>query len=336
MRVGVLAATVAGLAGAALAQASGEFLKDKAVSLYIGYSVGGAYDIYARLLARHLGKHLPRQPMIVPRNMEGAGSLRLANWLYAAAPRDGTAFATIGRGAPFDKLLARPGIEFEATEFSWIGSANDEVSICVAWHASGVSAFADLMKKELVVGAAGAGSDDDQFPRVINALLGTKMRVVSGYPGGNDVILAMERGEVSGRCGWSWSSVKSTHPTWLAAHKINILAQLGLSRHPDLPDVPLVTDFASTDEQRRILKLIFVRQMLGRPFLGPPGIAPERLAVLRQGFTATMKDPEFLADAEKLKLEVRPLSGEEAETVVRQIYAETSPAIAKRAAALLP
>jgi tripartite-type tricarboxylate transporter receptor subunit TctC len=336
MRAGVLAATVAGLAGAALAQASGEFLKDKTVSLYIGYSVGGAYDIYARLLARHLGKHLPHDPMIVPRNMEGAGSLRLANWLYAAAPRDGTAFATIGRGAPFDKLLARPGIDFEATEFSWIGSANDEVSICVAWHTSGVSAFTDLMKKELVVGAAGAGSDDDQFPRVINGLLGTKMRVVSGYPGGNDVILAMERGEVNGRCGWSWSSVKSTHPTWVAAHKINILAQLGLSRHPDLPDVPLVTDFASTDEQRRILKLIFVRQMLGRPFLGPPRIAPERLAVLRRGFTATMKDPEFLADAEKLKLEVRPLSGEEAETVVRQIYAETSPAIAKQAAALLP
>ncbi|HEY7246883.1 MAG TPA: hypothetical protein VH678_23660 [Xanthobacteraceae bacterium] len=329
-------AAVAVLAGTALAQVPGDFLKDKGLNLYIGYTVGGAYDLYARLVARHPGRHLPHSPVIVPRNMEGAGSLRLANWLYSAAPRDGTAMATIGRGAPFDKLLARPGIEFDATEFSWIGSANDEVSICVAWHTSGVSTFTDLMQKELIVGAAGAGSDDDQFPRVINGVLGTKMRVVSGYPGGNDVVLAMERGEVNGRCGWSWSSVKSTHPTWLAAKKINILAQLGLSRHPDLPDVPLVQDFARTDEQRQILKLIFVRQALGRPFLGPPGIPPERLAVLRQGFNETMKDPEFLGDAGKLKLEVRPLSGEQAEVVVRQIYAETSPAIAQRAAALLP
>jgi tripartite-type tricarboxylate transporter receptor subunit TctC len=336
VRRGVLAAVMAGLAGTVLAQAPGDFFKDKSLNLYIGYSVGGAYDLYARLLARHLPKHLPHSPAIVPRNMEGAGSLRLANWLYGAAPRDGTAMGTIGRGAPFDKLLARPGIDFEATEFSWIGSANDEVSICVAWHTSGVSHFTDLMQKELIVGAAGAGSDDDQFPRVINGVLGTKMRVVSGYPGGNDVVLAMERGEVNGRCGWSWSSVKSTHPTWLAAGKINILTQLGLSRHPDLPDIPLVTDFAKTDEQRRILRLILVRQALGRPFLGPPGIPPERLAVLRQGFNETMKDPRFLADAEKLKLEVRPLSGEQAEVVVRQIYAETSPTIAQRAAALLP
>ena len=327
VRRGMLAAVMAGLAGTVLAQAPGDFFKDKSLNLYIGYSVGGAYDLYARLLARHLPKHLPHSPAIVPRNMEGAGSLRLANWLYGAAPRDGTAMGT---------LLARPGIEFEATEFSWIGSANDEVSICVAWHTSGVSTFTDLMHKELIVGAAGAGSDDDQFPRVINGVLGTKMRVVSGYPGGNDVVLAMERGEVNGRCGWSWSSVKSTHPTWLAAGKINILAQLGLSRHPDLPDIPLVTDFAKTDEQRRILRLILVRQALGRPFLGPPGIPPERLAVLRQGFAETMKDPQFLADAEKLKLEVRPLSGEQAEVVVRQIYAETSPTIAQRAAALLP
>jgi tripartite-type tricarboxylate transporter receptor subunit TctC len=336
VRKAILALSIAVLSGAAAAQSPGDFFKDKTLSLYIGYSVGGAYDLYARLLARHLAKHLPHNPTIVPRNMEGAGSLRLANWLYGAAPRDGTAIATISRGAPFDKLLARPGIEFEASEFSWIGSANDEVSACVAWHTSGIAAFTDLMQKELIVGAAGAGSDDDQFPRVINGVLGTKMRVVSGYPGGNDVVLAMERGEVNGRCGWSWSSVKSTHPAWLAAGKINILAQLGLSRHPDLPDIPLVQDFAKTDEQRRILKLIFVRQALGRPFLGPPGIPPERLAILRQGFNETMRDPEFLADAEKLKLEVRPLSGEQAEGVVRQIYQDTSPAIAQRAAALLP
>jgi len=335
-RVGAVAAMLAILAAPGLAQSPGEFFKDRAIDLYIGYSVGGGYDVYARLLARHLGKHVPGGPTIVPRNMEGAGSLRLANWLYGAAPRDGSAIATVSRGAPFDKLLGRPGIAFEGSEFSWIGSANDEVSVCVAWHTSGVATFADLTRTPLIVGAAGAGSDDDQFPRVINGVLGTKMRVVSGYPGGNDVILAMERGEVGGRCGWSWSSIKANRPAWLSEKKINILFQLGLSRHPDLPEVPLVTDFATDDAQRSVLKLILARQALGRPFLGPPAIPPDRLAALRQAFVATMKDPEFLADAERLKLEIRPLSGEQASVVVREIYAQTSPDVAKRAAALLP
>ena len=335
-RVGAVAAMLAILAAPGLAQSPGDFFKDRAIDLYIGYSVGGGYDVYARLLARHLGKHVPGGPTIVPRNMEGAGSLRLANWLYGAAPRDGSAIATISRGAPFDKLLGRPGIAFDGSEFSWIGSANDEVSVCVAWHTSGVATFADLARTPLIVGAAGAGSDDDQFPRVINGVLGTKMRVVSGYPGGNDVILAMERGEVGGRCGWSWSSIKANRPAWLSEKKINILFQLGLSRHPDLPEVPLVTDFATDDAQRSVLKLILARQALGRPFLGPPAIPPDRLAALRQAFVATMKDPEFLADAERLKLEIRPLSGEQASVVVREIYAQTSPDVAKRAAALLP
>ena len=334
--VGPVGVMLALLAAPALAQGPGDFFKDRHVDLYIGYTVGGGYDIYARLIARHLGKHVPGGPTVVPRNMEGAGSLRLANWLYAVAPRDGSAIAAIGRGAPFDKLLGRPGIAFDGNQFSWIGSANDEVSVCVSWHTSGVSTFADLMHTPLIVGAAGAGSDDDQFPRVMNGVLGTKMRVVTGYPGGNEVILAMERGEVGGRCGWSWSSIKTNHPDWLAEKKINLLAQFGLSKHPDLPEVPLITDFATDDEQRGILKLILARQTLGRPFVAPPAIPPDRLAALRDAFVATTKDTEFLADAERLKLEIRPLSGEQASLVVTQVYAQTSPAIAKRAAALLP
>jgi tripartite-type tricarboxylate transporter receptor subunit TctC len=333
---GSVGAMLALLAAPALAQGPGDFFKDRHVDLYIGYSVGGGYDIYARLVARHLGKHVPGGPTIVPRNMEGAGSLRLANWLYAVAPKDGSAIAAIGRGAPFDKLLGRPGIAFDGSQFSWIGSANDEVSVCVSWHTSGVSTFADLTQKPLIVGAAGAGSDDDQFPRVMNGVLGTKMRIVTGYPGGNEVILAMERGEVGGRCGWSWSSIKANPPAWVAEKKINILTQFGLSRHPDLPEVPLVTDFATDDEQRGILKLILARQALGRPFVAPPAIPPDRLAALRDVFVATMKDPDFLADAGRLKLEIRPLSGEQASLVVTQIYAQTSPDVAKRAAALLP
>jgi tripartite-type tricarboxylate transporter receptor subunit TctC len=179
-------------------------------------------------------------------------------------------------------------------------------------------------------------SDDDQFPRVINSVFGTKMRVVSGYPGGNDVVLALERGEVNGRCGWSWSSMKSAQAAWLTENKVHILAQLALSKHADLPNVPLIIDLAQNDEQRQILRLIFARQGLGRPFLGPPGIPPDRLEALRQAFEATMKDPAFLAEADKLKMEINPLTGAEVEDLVKQIYAETSAEVAKRAAALLP
>jgi tripartite-type tricarboxylate transporter receptor subunit TctC len=324
------------LVGRAHAQADSNFYAGRTIDLYIGYSVGGGYDVYARLLARHLGKHIPGNPNVIPKNMEGAGSLRLANWLYVAAPKDGTAIGTISRGAPFDALLGRPGIQFDANKFTWIGSANDEVSVCATWHASGVENFEDLRTKEIVVGAAGAAADDDQFPRVINGVLGTKMRVVSGYPGGNDVVLALERGEVSGRCGWSWSSLKTAQAAWLSGKKINIIAQLGLSKHSDLPNVPLILEFAKTEQQQKILRLIFARQGLGRPFLAPPGVPADRVQILRKAFMATMKDPDFLAEAERGKVEIRPLSGEQVEELVAKVYRETDPEIAKQAAALIP
>src|SRR6478672_1744007 len=228
----LLAATwMAFATGFARAETPAEFYKGKSVSLYIGYTTGGGYDVYARLLARHLGKHIPGNPTIIPRNMEGAGSLRLANWLYSVAPTDGTAIATIGRGAPFDQLLGRPGIQFDAPRFTWIGSMNNEVAVCVSWQTSSVKTFDDMKKIPMVVGAAGAGNDDDLFPRVMNAVLGTRMQIITAYPGGNDVTLALERGEVTGRCGWSWSSIRSSQASWVTEHKINILVQLGLNKH---------------------------------------------------------------------------------------------------------
>jgi tripartite-type tricarboxylate transporter receptor subunit TctC len=315
------------------AQGVGDFYKGKTLELYIGYSVGGAYDLYARVLARHMGKHIPGNPTIVPKNMEGAGSLRLANWLYHVAAKDGTVFGTIGRGIAFDPLLGNRGAQFEATKFTWIGSANNEVSVCVAWHDSGITKFEDLLTKEMTVGGTGAGADTDEFPRAINGVLGTKMKIVSGYPGGNDVLLALERGEVKGRCGWSWSSVLSTRPTWLQDKKIVVLAQLGLRKHPDLPDVPLVTDFAKTDEQRQILKLVFARQVMGRPYLAPPGVPKERAAVLRQAFLETLRDADFISEAQKAKLEINPVGGEEVEKVVSEVY-QTPAAVVQKAAAL--
>jgi tripartite-type tricarboxylate transporter receptor subunit TctC len=281
-----------------------------------------------------MGKHIPGNPAVVPKNMEGAGSLRLANWLYNIGPKDGTAIGTIGRGTGFDVLLGNMKAQFDATRFNWIGSANNEVSVCVAWHTSGITRFEDMLTRPLIVGGTSSSADTDQFPKITNGVLGTKMKVITGYPGGNEVGLAMERGEVQGRCGWSWSSVKSTHQKWLNEKRFAILAQLALKKHPDLPDVPLIVDLAKTDEQRKILELIFARQVMGRPFVAPPGVPRDRVEALRKAFMDTMNDKEFLADAEKAQLEITPVPGDQLEQLVRDLFA-TPPEIAKKASALL-
>ena len=319
-RLFVLTPLLVLVAATARAQPAAEFYKGKNIDLYIGYSVGGGYDIYARLLARHMGRHLPGNPTIVPKNMEGAGSLRLANWLYRVAPKDGTAFGTIGRGIAFDPMLGGKGAQFKATEFGWIGSANDEVSVCAAWGTSPIARFEDLYTRELIVGGTGATADTDFFPKIVNGVLGTKMRVVSGYPGGNDITLAMQRGEVHGRCGWSWSSIKANHPTWVKDGTLKLLVQLSLDKHDDLPNVPVIMEKVKTDEQRAILRLVFARQVMGRPFLAPPGVPAERMALLRKAFMETMKDRDFLAEAEKMKLEITPVSGEKVQDLVAEVY----------------
>jgi len=318
----------------AQAQDAAAFYKGRNVNMEIGYSVGGGYDVYARTIARFIGRHIPGAPTVVVKNMEGAGSLRLANWLYNAAPKDGTEMGTIGRGVAFDPLLGNKSAQFDASKFTWVGSANNEVSVCVAWQNNGISKFEDLYGKQMTVGGTGGGSDTDVFPQILNAVLGTKMKLISGYPGGNDVGLAMERGEVQGRCGWSWSSVQATHKDWLEQKKIVVLVQLALSKHPDLPDVPLVTDLAKTDEQRQILKLIFARQVMGRPYLAPPGIPRERVEALRQAFLDTMKDKEFLAETDREQLEITPVTGPEIEKLVKEVY-QTPAGIAAKAAQAL-
>jgi tripartite-type tricarboxylate transporter receptor subunit TctC len=332
-RMSALLLVLASLA-AARADSVADFYKGRNVDVYVGYSTGGGYDIYARMLARHMGRFIPGNPTLVVKNMEGAGSLRLANWLANAGPRDGSAFGTIGRGTSFDPILGQPGAQFTAGDFSWLGSMNQEVSICAAWHDAGIARFEDLRTRELLVGAVSNNDDTGQFARVINTVLGTKLKIVAGYPGGNDVVLAMERGEVKGRCGWSWSSVLTAHMAWWKENKIVILVQLALNKHPDLPDVPLVTDLANNDAQRQMLRMIFARQVMGRPFLAPPGVPAERVAALRKAFMDTMADKDFLADAEKAKLEINPVDGEKVQALVKEIYA-TPPEVAKQAAAAL-
>jgi tripartite-type tricarboxylate transporter receptor subunit TctC len=331
-RTCVAAVAVAFLSAvAARAEGPADFYKGKNVDLYIGYSVGGAYDLYARVIARHLGKHIPGNPTIVPKNLEGAGSLRLANWLYNVGAKDGTVIGTIGRGTAFDPLLGSRGAQFQADKFTWLGSANNEVSVCVAWKDSGISKFADVFEKELIVGGTGLAADTDQFPRILNGVLGTKFKIVSGYPGGNDITLAMERGEVKGRCGWSWSSVLATHKRWFDDGSIIVLVQMSLNKHPGLPDIPLVMDLAKTDEQKQIFKLIFARQVMGRPFLAPPRVPNERADALRDAFMRTMNDPEFLGEAEAAQLEINPVSGEDIENLVKEVYKTPKPVAAKAA-----
>jgi tripartite-type tricarboxylate transporter receptor subunit TctC len=329
VRAAALALLILGPTGVVIAQNAADFYKNRSLDLYIGYSAGGAYDFYARVIARHMGPHIPGNPTLVPRNMEGAGSLRLANWLYRVAPQDGSTFGTFGRGLAFDPLLIGKGDQFDAVKFGWIGSANNEVSVCVAMKDSGITKFEDLFTKELAVGGTGTSADTDQFPRVLNGILGTHFKIIEGYPGGNDVVFAMERGEVQGRCGWSWSSVKSTHKSWIDEKKMIVLVQLSLNRHPELPDVPLVTDFAKTDEQRQIMKMIFARQVMGRPYAAPPNLPPERLAALRQAFMDTMHDKDFLAEAEKTDLEINPVSGADVEQLVKDVYATPPDIVAK-------
>jgi len=331
----IAAAFILLLASAAIvfAQSASDFYKGRSINLYIGYSPGGAYDLYARVIARHMGAHIPGNPTLVPQNMEGAGSLRLANYLYRVAPQDGTAIATFGRGIAFDPLLLGQGDAFDAQKLNWLGSANNEVAVCVAMKNSGITKFEDLFTKELTVGGTGASSDTDQFPRVLNAVLGTHFKIVQGYPGGNDVVLAMERGEVQGRCGWSWSSVLSTHKSWIADKRMIVLIQLSLTKHPELPDVPLVMDFAKTDAQRQILKMIFARNVMGRPFVAPPNLPADRVAVLRTAFMDTMTDKDFLAEADKLQLEINPVSGADVEKLVKEVYATPPDVVAQAKAA---
>jgi tripartite-type tricarboxylate transporter receptor subunit TctC len=316
------------------AQTPAEFYKGKTIEISVGFSAGGAYDVYARMLARHIGRHIPGNPIVVPKNMDGAGSLRLANFLYNAAPQDGTALGTIGRGTGFDPLFGNKGAQFEANRFNWIGSANNEVSICLAWHTTGIRSLDDVLTKELVVGASSPSADTYQFPKVINAVFGTRFKIVTGYPGGNDIGLALERGEVFGRCGFSWSGVKATHQAWLDQKKINILFQMGLAKHGELEDVPLILDLAKTDEHRAILKLVFARQVMAWPYLMPPNVPADRVAAMRKAFMDTMRDKEFLADADKAKLEVTPVDGDAIQKLVKEIY-DTPAAVVQKAAAYM-
>ena len=307
------------------------FYKGRTVTIDIGYSAGGGYDIYARVLARHLGDHIPGNPTVIPQNMTGAGSLKVVNYLYNIAPKDGTVIATFARGMAMEPLLDKQGIEFDAQKLTWIGSITNEVSVCAFRADSGIKTWDDMLTKSYTVGGTGSGSDTDVFPNVLRSLFHMKMKLATGYPGGEDVVLALERGEVNGRCGWSWSSLMSRNRPMYEQKQIFVPVQLSLNKHEDLPDVPLVMDLSKDPKIAAALKLIFARQTLARPYAAPPNMPADRVQALRAAFDATMKDPAFLSEAKQTDLEVRPVSGEDMQKLVAELY-QTAPEVVQIAA----
>jgi tripartite-type tricarboxylate transporter receptor subunit TctC len=316
------------------AQTVAEFYRGKSVQMLIAYTPGGGYDLHARVLARHLGKHIPGNPTVVPQNFAGAAGLRLANFVFNAAPKDGATMGLFARGSSTAPLLSSEGVQFDSRRYTWIGSVSDEVSLCVSWHTSNVKTFDDLLTMPFVAGAQGTVSDAHIFTNMLRSVFGAKLRLVPGYPGTNELSLAMERGEVEGRCGWAWGSIKLSRPDWLAAKRINLLMQLSLQRADDLPDLPLITDRARNDRERKILQLIFSRQQMAWPFAAPPDIPHDRAAALRAAFDATVKDPEYLAEAKQRLLEVNPMSGLAMEKLIRELYDTPADVIAATKAAI--
>ncbi len=321
--VSVLGAILA--AGTAAAQA-GPTLAGKTVTMIIGFGPGGGYDLWARTIARHLDKHLPGNPTIAPENMQGAGSYRAANFIATVAPKDGTSIALISRDAVLGPLTGAPGAQFDATKLSWLGTPATETNICIASGTAPVKTVEDLKSKELVVGDTGIGTGTHSYPKALNDILGFKFRIVGGYPSSADVFLAMERNELQGICE-SYDSVMVRRPDWIPKHVISVLFQGGAKPNPELKDVPFVVDLAQKPEDKQAIEFLYAGQGIGRPFIAPPGLSPETLKMLRDGFDATMKDPDFIAEVKLRKLALDPESGDQLEALVKKTYATPKPIV---------
>ena len=309
-----------------------DFYRGKNFTIIVGYSAGGGYDVYARAIARYINRQIPGNPNVIVTNMPGAGSLTSVNYIYNIAPKDGTAMATFGRGIPMEPLIGSGKFQFEATRLNWIGSASTELSVCAVSQKSKARTYEDMLTTEIAMGGEGAGSDPDTYANLVRALTGAKLKLVTGYPGGNDMALATERGELDGRCGWSWGSVKASRPTWVSGpDALRVLLQLSVERSPEMPNVPTIYELTRSERDKQVVRLIVSRQIIARPFAAPPDVPADRIDALRKAFDATMKDKEFLAEADKLKLEiVDPVSGADMQKLMADLY-KSSPEVLARA-----
>ncbi len=310
------------------AQAPNEFYKGKTMTLQIGSGPGGGYDILGRMFTRHMGKHIPGNPNITPQNVPGGGSLYLANQFASIAPRDGLVFGIFNTGMALTPLLTPGVVKFDPRKFSFIGSPNREAHVLIASAASPIKTIDDVFSKEMIVAATAPGGAPFDFPLLTNELLGTKFKIVAGYKSSNDAKLATERGEVHGQAGHGWTAVKSEYADDLAKKRIMVVAAFGMQKHADLQDVPLMPT-GKTEEEKQLFNLMYSRQVIGRPLMTPPDVPSDRLKILRDAYAATVKDPAFLADAERFMVDIDPVYHEELDRLLMELYA-TPPSIVKR------
>jgi tripartite-type tricarboxylate transporter receptor subunit TctC len=320
-RAATAAAAMALTAHTAHAQPADQFFARKTITVSIGYTAGGSYDLYGRLIARHLGKHISGNPTVVAQNMPGAGSLKAANYLFNAAPKDGTALGVIVESAALEQVLGNKAAQYDAAQFTYFGRVATSNNIFMMWHTAKVQSIADAQKTETILAGTGPGSIAETVPRLLNALIGTKFKLVSGFPASTEAMLAMERGEVDG-AGSSWAAVYVAKKDWLRDKKIRIILQTQPGdRHRDLPDAPTLTEYGNTPEDKLVTALYASGSGIGRTLLGPPGIPADRLKMLREAFDAMVKDPAFVADIKKLDVELDPLSGAQVQDLITRTLA---------------
>jgi len=318
------------------AQSVEEFYKGRAINLIIGGGAGGGYDVYFRALGRHMGRHIPGNPTFVPKNQPAASGLAAAASLYNTVEKDGGTIAAFPNNVPMDPLFGHPGARYDALKLNWLGSIGKLQNVCATWHTSPIKTIQQAQEREVVVAAAAAPTNSAIMPTVLNALLGTKFRAVIGYDPGPGLTLALERQEAEGICGLSWSTIKASRPRWISEHLLNVIVQMGLEKLPDLPDVPAALDIVTDPHKKRVLTLILLRQEPGRPVAAPPGIPADRLAALRNAFDATMKDPAFIAEAEKLHMEIEPMTGAQIDHLLADAYATPKEIVTQAATLLTP
>jgi tripartite-type tricarboxylate transporter receptor subunit TctC len=334
LRVAALASAAIALGSAAAsAQTPDQAFANKTITLTNGYAPGSGNDIIGRLVARHIGKHIPGRPRVIAQNMPGAGSYKAANYLYSTAPKDGTVLGYIAQTAATEELLGNAAVQFQTAKFNWIGRMSSYNNVSIGWYTSKVKSIADAQKTESTIGATGVGSAVYIYPNVMNNVLGTKFKIVSGYEGTAQSALAMERGEVDAVT-MGWFAIKATHKDWLDGKKINVFVQFLAERHPNLPDVPTIVEFARTPEEKLLFQLFANEGDIGKAILAPPGVPANVLTMLRRAFDAMVRDPEYVADADKLQLERDPTSGEKVQKLIEAV-AQTPPAVVEHAKLLL-
>ncbi|MEA2936794.1 MAG: hypothetical protein QOC56_298 [Alphaproteobacteria bacterium] len=318
----------------AAAQGVADFYKGKTINFIVGFGPGGGYDLYPRVFSRHFGRHIPGSPNVVVQNMDGAGSVRAANYVYAVAPRDGTVIAAVNQNAPMYQLLGGAGAQFESDKLQWLGSMAYSNGVVYTWHTSGIKTIEDAKTREVPLGAVGPTSDSYIFATIINEVTGTKFKPINGYTGTGQINIAVERGEVMGRGGTSWASLQAGNRSWLEDKKINLLVQVGFQKEADLPHVPLLQDLVRNEEGLQITKVVSLPTVLGYGHWVAPGVPADRLEALRAAYIATLKDPEFLKDAEKANMQIRPQTGAEVTALATQVAGTPKAILAKTAKVL--